>query len=396
MRGLKIIILLGWIAVSAYPVCSAALITESGDFVAEIQRLRGLAFGRNSGLYIPPTSTQLSDFAELATTLRSGDITMADTQATALNYELVQFTDTASDRVLHGLREQLTGGQQTLGWGSFFIDLTFQDNALIETPHPVFDTNSWEVAALAFQQTEALAFLMAGAHRNANGSGSADVAHLSQSVFQTAHEAWNGGSGEYPAWQVHGFNDANHSFPAGTDAVLSVGDGSVSDEVIALDAALQDEGFLSYAYNTLATADPLNVAVNETVNGTTFSSLGATTNVQGGYSRALGGTFIHIELEQSIRFNTTNRQLAADAIAAAINTINTPPADGDINADGNVDIADVLLATRISLGLLSPTASQLVRGDVAPLIDGAPSLDEVINAADTLVITRKALGLVAF
>jgi len=64
-------------------------------------------------------------------------------------------------------------------------------------------------------------------------------------------------------------------------------------------------------------------------------------------------------------------------------------ANGDINDDGVVDAADVMLAQRIFLGLITPTADQIAHGDVAPA--GAP--DGVINGADVLVIQRKALGL---
>ena len=40
---------------------------------------------------------------------------------------------------------------------------------------------------------------------------------------------------------------------------------------------------------------------------------------------------------------------------------------GDINGDGNVNVVDILLATRIAVGDLVPTTNQLLRGDVAPL-----------------------------
>ncbi len=63
--------------------------------------------------------------------------------------------------------------------------------------------------------------------------------------------------------------------------------------------------------------------------------------------------------------------------------------DGDLNGDAVVDTADVLLAQRIALGLVTPSASQLAHGDVAPA--GAP--DGVINAADIARIRRKVLGL---
>jgi hypothetical protein len=171
---------------------------------------------------------------------------------------------------------------------------------------------------LAFEQADALGFLMNGAHRNTNGFGTADVAHLVDSIFQEVHKAWNGQAGENTAWSIHGFDDANHAFPAGTDAVLSSGDGSISPAVVDLDQSLTDAGFVSYAYNTLPINDPLNLLVNGGVDGNIFSSLAGSTNVQGVYSRGIGGDFVHVELEQSIRFDAENRALAGAAIGEAM------------------------------------------------------------------------------
>jgi outer membrane protein assembly factor BamB len=70
--------------------------------------------------------------------------------------------------------------------------------------------------------------------------------------------------------------------------------------------------------------------------------------------------------------------------------------DGDINGDGEVDTADVILAVRIALGLITPDVSQLAHGDTAPLVNGTPSPDQTIDLADVLVITRKATGQVNF
>jgi pseudomonalisin len=65
--------------------------------------------------------------------------------------------------------------------------------------------------------------------------------------------------------------------------------------------------------------------------------------------------------------------------------------DGDINGDAVVDAADVVLAQRIALGLVTPTASQLAHGDVAP--SGG---DGVIDAGDLALIQAKTLGLASF
>ena len=66
-------------------------------------------------------------------------------------------------------------------------------------------------------------------------------------------------------------------------------------------------------------------------------------------------------------------------------------ASGDINGDGVVNAADVLLATRIVLGSMTPTTNQLLRGDAAPLVGGVPVPDGTINAGDLVVIQRTAL-----
>lgn len=297
----------------------SALTIEAGGFVNEIGRLRNLAFGSGSNLYDAPDAGERSAFSSAASALLAGNTAQAEFFAGPLGYDVVQFTDNGTNQVYLGLREQLTNNAQTKGWGSYFLTQGATAQALVEVPHPLFDTNSWDVGAQAFEQSSATGFLMAGAHRNANGNGTADVAHLSDSIFQEVHEAWNGNAGQRTVWQIHGFDLDNYGgFPAGTDAILSGGDGGVSAEVVDLDGRLDGGGFLSHAYNTLPANDPLNLLVNGGIDGTTFSPLGGTTNVQGVHTRGLGGTFVHVELEQSIRFNQSNRAAAATLLAEAI------------------------------------------------------------------------------
>lgn len=300
------------------PCAAPAIVIEAGSFVTKVETLRDLTFASGSNLYVAPTPGERNSFATLAATLLGEDLVAADLQAAALDYDLVEFTDTDTGNVYHGLTEQLVGGDPTRGWGSFFVNFNAVTHPLIQVPHPRFDTNSWDIGARVFQQAESLGFLMAGAHRNANGPGTADVAHLTESIFQEVHQVWNGPGGENMPWSIHGFNEANYMFPAGTDVILSNGDGSLSLEVVALDAAFEDQGLLTFAYNTLPVMDPLNVAVNGVEDGTSFSALGGTTNVQGIYSRGIGGRFIHVEMGQSIRLDAGNRLLAADAITDAI------------------------------------------------------------------------------
>ena len=127
---------------------------------------------------------------------------------------------------------------------------------------------------------------MAGAERNANGQGTADAAHLQNTVYQQFHMAWNGAAGETTPWAIHGFDpDGHDSFPVPTDAVLSNGDGTVPNELKILDAKFEAAGFKSYVYNTLSAGGATNQQVNDGVPGSTFADLAATTDVQGQYWR---------------------------------------------------------------------------------------------------------------
>jgi hypothetical protein len=71
-------------------------------------------------------------------------------------------------------------------------------------------------------------------------------------------------------------------------------------------------------------------------------------------------------------------------------------ADGDINGDSVVDIADILLGEQILLGTVTPTSAQIQRGDVAPLVGGVPASDGVFEAGDLLIIQQKVNQQITF
>lgn len=58
---------------------------------------------------------------------------------------------------------------------------------------------------------------------------------------------------------------------------------------------------------------------------------------------------------------------------------------GDINGDGVVNHVDMLLAQRITLGMIAATSEQVSRGDIYP--------DGKIDASDYLLIQKMGLGL---
>src|SRR5439155_9688534 len=90
-------------------------------------------------------------------------------------------------------------------------------------------------------------------------------------------------------------------------------------------------------------------------------------------------------------YSVTDSTASMTTAVAQIDVVRSDPsvATGDLNGDGIVDAADVSLAERIALGLVSPTLTQLSHGDVSP--PGNPN--GAIDAADVARIRLKALGL---
>jgi len=69
---------------------------------------------------------------------------------------------------------------------------------------------------------------------------------------------------------------------------------------------------------------------------------------------------------------------------------------GSCQGGGSVGIADAVRALRIAVGIVTATAADMVRGDVAPLVNGVPNPDGRIDVSDALLILKKAVGLVSF
>lgn len=289
-----------------------------------VDELRSQTIQRDSNGYVVPTAEQLSDFRSLADGLTdaqtTADLELLVPEATAIGYDVVVLNDAGN--TFYGLQESETVTTRR-GWGSFFFRQNATNDALVEVAHPLADINTTEISAQVFAESQAKGFLLAGAHRNANGFGTADVAHLEQSIFQEVHESFADSATDLSVWQVHGFDiDGHPGFPTGADAVLSSGTGSVSELVLGLDQRIDalDGDWSSYSFNALDVDDALNIATNEDLIGSLFSGLGGTTNVQGQHTNSIGGEFVHIELEQSFRIDggAASRQLISQTIANSI------------------------------------------------------------------------------
>jgi large repetitive protein len=59
----------------------------------------------------------------------------------------------------------------------------------------------------------------------------------------------------------------------------------------------------------------------------------------------------------------------------------------------SANLADTLKALQIATGAVRPTAAELARADVAPIIDGVPQPDGKVDIKDVIVMLRRVVGL---
>jgi len=105
--------------------------------------------------YQAPDPGDLNDFALMAAELAAGNLNAADAIADTLGYEVVNFTDTdPGGSSYYHLREEavMVDGVQkvTRGWGSYFYNPNATVPVLLEAPHILHDTHSYEIGVEKF------------------------------------------------------------------------------------------------------------------------------------------------------------------------------------------------------------------------------------------------------
>jgi hypothetical protein len=258
--------------------------------------------GRGARGYVPPTREQADVLGAAVRAARADDLVTASRLLGPLAFQARELRDSATGRRLIVLVEQRdTDGSWPHAWGMYVIAPKAASTILIEVPHPVADEATEKLGVAAFRAGAAAALLVAGAHRSATWD--ADVAHEDGSAFEAVHESL-----VLPGTrvlQLHGFDGDAHPSRYG-DSVVSDGIDAAEVSVpsaatAAVAAALSDAGFRVCLQHRDA-----------------CSGLAATSNVQGKSARQLGGSFVHIEVETTIRADPERGQQLAQVAAAAL------------------------------------------------------------------------------
>jgi hypothetical protein len=275
------------LAPSLTPAAAAILETIEGSFPNQIRILEKYMPRADSEKYVIPSARERSDFANLVSLIYAEDLAKTVALAGDLHYRLNFYVDRGDDYAMHYLLRELRPIEK--GWGLYALRMNSASNIIIEAPHPLFDRRTPSVALDIYRALDARALLIAGAQRHANRDGSADVAHQTDSIFHAVHETLSKKikttAGDVIILQIHGFHSSNH---AGYPTVV-VGFGKE-----------MDPGELSLAQKLETAFSEQGVRVG-LCNEETWNELCGRKNSQG--SSPDGTTFLHMELDESIRKN---------------------------------------------------------------------------------------------
>ena len=179
-----------------------------------------------------------------------------------------------------GVIEEDREGGPVRGWGTYAAlpEGGAPAALIVEVPHPRADRWTEGLGPQLFAALRGDVLLVAGAHR-ASGKG-ADVAHGSSSVFSAVDRAVVGPGSVVV--QVHGFDESRRQGSA--DVVLSSTVADPDPVVLDLAEALEDADFDVCVYD-----------------GDDCDALAGTRNAQAAHARAVGATFIHLELAVGLR-----------------------------------------------------------------------------------------------
>lgn len=273
MRTLLLLGLVSTLANAAPRSVSSSLET----FVVEMRTF--LPQEGSAGYVVPTSAERLAFSAAVRAALAQDEAGVEEALAPWPDFEVLDFTDAQSGHYLAIVEKP----PLHRGWGFIFVaSAPGRPDLLVEVPHPLADRDSEVLGARVASALRPRAFIMAGSHRYALPGRLSDVAHTSNSIFETAHEGLS--TEGITTLQLHGFGLSAH--PDYPDLVLSNGTPVPDARAQRLCSALAD------------------AAIDcRTFDGTAFTDLGAQTNVQAGYLRRTfqGASFLHFETGDRVR-----------------------------------------------------------------------------------------------
>lgn len=302
--------------------------TATGNIENYLGNIIDSAAGSSGDNYVVPNTSQLNSWNTVIDFLLVENIGDARLNASSINYQVTEFTDTSitPSQVFYVLEEK---SEQSNYWGTFVFSKTpTRNNLIIQAPHSQFDTNTGKEAVYCFKKIVARAVFINGTHRcNSNSFSScsgttsacgssdfykvSDMAHNVNSIFQKTTEIIFRNISNSVFIQLHGF--AKRS----TDPYVIISNGTRETPTTDYASLIED---------ALLTEDNLLTFKLAHIN-TNWARLIGFTNTQGRLindssdycntsATTTSGRFIHIEQEKSkLRNDETGWRKMSNALS---------------------------------------------------------------------------------
>lgn len=197
---------------------------ESWDSVTKINSIINALPGKDTDVYIPPGMSESSDWEVMLDHLFAANYSTANTQANALGYDLIEFTDNTNAETYYVLEQS---GAFTNYWGTYVYNPNACRNELvIQSPHPRKDFNTGKQGIYIFKTIDALFYMLSGTHRcnslthsSCDGTTSvcsetdmseeypiSDLAHVTNAIWQTTTAYIHDHISDTYFAQLHGFS----------------------------------------------------------------------------------------------------------------------------------------------------------------------------------------------
>ncbi|RLD24245.1 MAG: hypothetical protein DRI71_03140 [Bacteroidetes bacterium] len=170
--------------------------TETGNLFAKIETIISNMPGSSGNDYNIPDANQLETWGEVMSHLLNEEYALADSKASSIGYELIEFTDNSTSKIYY-----ILANTSTNYWGTYVFNPQYLIPLVIQSPHPRFDTNTGLQGIYVFEETDALFYCVSGTHRCNNSTTTScsgttsvcgtsgaykisDMAHNTNNVFQ--------------------------------------------------------------------------------------------------------------------------------------------------------------------------------------------------------------------
>ena len=166
------------------------VIAKSGSEKYKIPRLEELLFF-DEEVIKPILRTIRSEYKEKGWTDNGmADLMSISASAALLNYRIIRYHHKLSRQDYLILTEKEKSGQKRF-WGTYIFRLGSARPYMIQIPRPLFELNVFEYGVSLFERFRAEVLMIAGAHKDANLDGSADIIRLQnmQNIFNTTSQA---------------------------------------------------------------------------------------------------------------------------------------------------------------------------------------------------------------